>query len=242
VWPLRSADRPVETPVSFSRRGAAIMSYTSQKNRPNRMTMAAAIMLNGSVIIAVMLSPMVAEFIPDPGIMIGENIPIKEPPPLDKKIEKTIEAKKLDPIFVPKPIFNTHSDPETQITAGDKPTGETVIALNGNGEDFRSVIKPVDPPIPIFKAAVRDPRFAKSFQPDFPVGLLQREIEGTVKVRVLIGADGRVRQVVILDATDPDFAKATQRKALSSWRFTPATRGGEPVEDWQVLTVKFNIN
>lgn len=218
------------------------MSYTSQKSRPNRMTMAAAIMLNGSVIIAAMLSPMVAEFIPDRGIMIGENIPIKDPPPLDKKIEKTIEAKPLDPVFTPKPIFDTKSDPETQITVGDKPTGETVIALNGNGVDFRSVIKPVDLPVPIFKAAVRDPRFAKSFQPDFPVGLLQREIEGIVKVKVLIGTDGRVRQVVILDATDPDFAKATQRKALSFWRFTPATRGGEPVEDWQVLTVRFNIN
>jgi periplasmic protein TonB len=218
------------------------MSYTSQKTRPNTMTMTAAIALNGSIIIAVMLSPMVAELIPDRGIIIGENIPIKEPPPVDQKIEKTIEAKKLDPVFTPKPIFDTKSDPETQITTGDKPTGETVIALNGNGEDFRTAIKPIDPPTPIFKAAVRDPRFAKSFQPDFPVGLLQREIEGIVKVKVLIGTDGRVRQVVILDATDPDFAKATQRKALSSWRFTPATRGGEPVEDWQVLTVKFNIN
>jgi periplasmic protein TonB len=214
------------------------MSYTSQKTRPNSMTMAAAIMLNGSIIIAVMLSPMVAEFIPERGIMIGENIPIKDPPPVERKIEKTTEAKKLDPVFTPQRIFDTKSDPETQITTGDKPTGETVIALNGNGEDFRSLIKPVDPPVPIFKAAVRDPRFAKSFQPDFPVGLLQREIEGSVK----IGTDGRVRQVVILDATDPDFAKATQRKALSSWRFTPATRGGEPVEDWQVLTVRFNIN
>jgi periplasmic protein TonB len=71
---------------------------------------------------------------------------------------------------------------------------------------------------------------------------LRLEIEGSVTVRVLIGTDGRVRQVQVVRATDPEFAKATERQALRAWRFKPATRDGVPVEDWQTLTVRFDIN
>jgi periplasmic protein TonB len=48
--------------------------------------------------------------------------------------------------------------------------------------------------------------------------------------------------VQILKASDSDFAKATEKQALNSWRFKPATRDGVPVEDWQTLTVRFDIN
>jgi periplasmic protein TonB len=218
------------------------MSYINQRSRPNKTTMTAAIALNSAIIVAVMLSPMVGTIRQEAGIMIGRNIPVDNPPPPDRRVEKTSQAQKLDPVFKPETVFDIKTDPKDQITTGTKETGETVIALNGTSEDLHTLIKPFDPPKPIFRAAVRDPRFAKSFQPDFPIGLLQREIEGSVRVKVLIGIDGRVRQVIILNATDPDFAKATQRKALSSWRFTPAMRGGEPVEDWQELTVRFDIN
>ena len=46
------------------------------------------------------------------------------------------------------------------------------------------------------------------------------------KLRILVGTDGRVRQVQILNATDPDFARATEKQALKAWRFKPATRDG----------------
>ena len=72
--------------------------------------------------------------------------------------------------------------------------------------------------------------------------MLQLEIEGTVTIRVLIGTDGRVRQAQVLSATELDFARATERQAMKAWRFKPATRGGELVEDWQTLTVRFDIN
>ncbi len=218
------------------------MSYVHQKSGANKTGMTAAIALNGSVILAIMLSPVVGHIIPTGPIMTVHDIPVKQPPPPNKEIEKAAESQKLDNPFVPDTIVDTKTKTENEITTSKKESSGTIIALNGNGDDFRTVIKPIDPPVPIFQAAVRDPRFARSFQPDFPTGLLQREIEGSVKVKVLVGTDGRVRQVMILSATAPEFAKATERKALSAWRFTPATRDGVPVEDWQVLTVRFDIN
>jgi periplasmic protein TonB len=218
------------------------MSYTSEKNHGNKTGMTAAIALNSAVVAAVLLAPMVVVPKPEPVITVGSNIPLDPPPPPDKQVkDRVADTQKFKKIFVPDAIFQTKISDPSQFITGDQIT-DTLIASGGLSDTVRDGIKIVEPPMPIFKAAVRDRRFASSFQPDFPTGLLQKEIEGTVKVKVLIGTDGRVRQVIILSATQSEFGRATERKALSSWRFTPATRDGEPVEDWQTLTVRFDIN
>ena len=218
------------------------MSYASESRRANPAGMAAAIMFNGSIILAVALSPLVVERMPEDGFIVGRNIP-HEPPPPPKPVEKK-EAQEIPPIFTEKPVFKPLDPPVEQVTTSNerqKP-GPIMDGKGGDDEVTEIVREIVKPPVPIFRAAVRDPSFARSFQPDYPVGMLQREVEGTVTIRVLIGTDGRVRQAQVLSATEPDFARATERQAMKAWRFKPATRGGELVEDWQTLTVRFDIN
>jgi protein TonB len=224
------------------------MSYVSQNNRPNPLGLSAAIAFNGTVIVAIALSPMVVT-------QIQKNPPVKTfdvrrdpPPPPDKVIEQdSVEARKLPPVYTPPDPFARKADKDDALSTTQEDNGPIEFALGGNGEDstgtrgIREITDPIEIPKPVFRSAVRDPKFARSFQPPYPPGKLQREIEGIVKLKVLIGTDGRVRQVVILSATDSDFAEATERKALSAWRFTPATRDGVPVEDWQTLTVRFDI-
>ena len=103
-------------------------------------------------------------------------------------------------------------------------------------------VPPVDPPAPpkLVLADV-DPRFAGAFQPDYPAREQRGGIEGVAKVRVLIGADGRVKAVELISADSPGFFEATKRRALAKWRFNPATRGGVPEESWKVMTVRFEI-
>jgi protein TonB len=60
--------------------------------------------------------------------------------------------------------------------------------------------------------------------------------EGHV-VRVLIGVDGRVKQVERVSATSGAFFAATRAQAFAKWRFTPATRGDAPVEQWKQMRV-----
>jgi protein TonB len=218
------------------------MSYVSESKRPNPATMSAAILVNGSIILAVALSPVVVEYLPDPTIITGRNIENTPPPPPDKPVEQQ-QAKEADPIFAPERVIDTRVSQDTGVTTTSTETGTgTILDSMGGGDDMTGGIRDIAPPTPIFKAALRDPRFARDFQPDYPVGKLRLEIEGSATVRVLIGADGRVRQVQVIRASDPDFAKATERQALRAWRFKPATRDGVPVEDWQTLTVRFDIN
>ncbi|MGB3319354.1 MAG: energy transducer TonB, partial [Sphingopyxis granuli] len=94
---------------------------------------------------------------------------------------------------------------------------------------------------PALVAAAVDPRFAGTFQPDYPAREQRAGIEGVVRVRVLIGTDGRVKAVELVSTDDPAFFEATRKRALSKWRFKPATRGGVPEESWKEMTVRFQI-
>ncbi len=218
------------------------MSYASETSRANPATMGAAILVNGSIILAVALSPIVAEYVPTPTIITGRNIEDRPPPAPDKPVEKQ-QAKKADPIFTPDRKVDTKTSVDTGLTTTTTETSTDTIIDGTGGDDFAEIVRELPkPPVPIFKAAFRDPRFARDFQPEYPVGKLRLEIEGSATVRVLVGTDGRVRQVQVIRASDPDFAKATEKQALKAWRFKPATRDGMPVEDWQTLTVRFDIN
>jgi periplasmic protein TonB len=218
------------------------MSYVSENSRSNFTGMTAAILVNGSIIIAVALSPLVVEPRKPGPITIGHNIPSDPPPP---KVEPrdSQKAKPVTPIFVPKPVIGTIKPVPAPFDISDEPQ-DISSALDGMGGDdvtetIRDIVKLPDAP---FRAAMRDPLHARHFQPEYPLIMLKREIEGTVTIRVLIGTDGRVRQAQILSASEPEFARATERQALKAWRFKPAMRGTDRVEDWQTLTVRFDIN
>lgn len=217
------------------------MSYANEQKRANPTGMAAAILLNGSIILAVALSPLVVEpRLPRP-ITVGRPIPL-DPPPETKQDDQK-KAREMPPIFVIKPVTKAlDNNLEIKKSSDEQVTGTIIDGVGGGDDDITEIVRDVVKPTPVFKAAERDSRFARNFQPDYPVGMLRQEIEGSVTVRVLIGTDGRVRQVQILRAADPDFANATERQALKAWRFKPATRDGKPVEDWQTLTVRFDIN
>ena len=100
---------------------------------------------------------------------------------------------------------------------------------------------PPPPPQPVRRAAELDPRFSDSLQPPYPAAEQRAEHEGTVRVRVTIGADGRVKAVARLQATSDAFWAVTERQALTRWRFRPATVDGRPVEDSKVMTLYFRL-
>ncbi len=100
-------------------------------------------------------------------------------------------------------------------------------------------------PLPraIVKTSARpDPRYARSQQPDYPMSMRRAGIEGRVTVRVLIGADGRVKDVTLVQSPDPAFFEVTREHALKNWRFKPATVDGQSVEAWFQMNLMFKLN
>jgi protein TonB len=60
-------------------------------------------------------------------------------------------------------------------------------------------------------------------------------------VKPHVGADGHVKQVDMVSATDPALFDVTRKQALRYWRFRPATSGSTPTESWRILTVRFKL-
>jgi periplasmic protein TonB len=218
------------------------MSYADNTNRQNPMSMFAAIALNGAIITAVILSPMIGNPLEDPGRTTIFDVPKRTLPPPDKPIDKPVDPRTFDPIFTPKPFID-HTKTEDDITTTNDEPLDTAGPIEGDGKGGSGEVEQQAEKLlpPIFIKAKRDMRFAAAFQPDYPPSLLVREIEGSATVRVLVGTDGRVREAIVVNATHADFGKAAVRQALKAWRFKPATRGQDAVEDWVTISITFKI-
>lgn len=162
-------------------------------------------------------------FVPDP---------VDPPPQRDRQVpQKKVEQKPLPAL-----------DQLVRIERTDPPA----IA-----NPFENVIvpqtfdPPADPPKPIVEPvrseAQLDSRFADRLQPPYPLSEQRAGNEGIVKVRVRIGADGRVVSVEKVAAASDAFFEVTQRHALRQWRFRPATLDGSAIESVKVMTVRFQL-
>lgn len=82
------------------------------------------------------------------------------------------------------------------------------------------------------------PRVIRAVPPVFPAEMKGGGIEGEVRLMGLIGADGRVRHVALLDASDSQFIEPALR-ALRDWEFTPGMRAGEPIAMSVMIPMRF---
>ena len=66
-------------------------------------------------------------------------------------------------------------------------------------------------------------------------------MQGVIRVRVLVGADGLVKQVKIIGAGLTDGLNEEAIRAATQIRFQPATRSGQAVAHWVTIEIEFNI-
>ena len=79
-------------------------------------------------------------------------------------------------------------------------------------------------------------------EPVYPYKARQRNIEGYVKVKMLVRADGTVGEVSVLDAQPKGLFDSAALKAVPSWRFKPGVIDGQAVPSWVVTTIRFTLN
>lgn len=217
--------------------GATMSGYRGSRRSP--IGIGGAIAVHAIVVGAILLMPreMITTFIPT--TLQGTNIPLDAPPPEIAKPEQT-------DIKPSQPAMERPTAPETIVPLGgfnDALTGADGPSQGDGGSMVSGGMNPpADPPaLPVFVDAAIDPKALAAFQPDYPGTMIRQGIEGSVKVRVTIGANGRVTAIERLSGSDDAFWLATQRHALRKWRFAPATRDGVPVASSKVLTVHFRL-
>ena len=77
-------------------------------------------------------------------------------------------------------------------------------------------------------------------RPEYTTLARKNGVQGIIRVRALIGVDGKVKDVRLLGHL-PDGLDNEAVKAVRRMRFKPATKAGQNVEFWQMLEVEFNL-
>ncbi|QNO29257.1 TonB family protein [Sphingopyxis sp. OPL5] len=189
-----------------------------------------------ALLTVVALTPMISVITEKPGPTTVISIPIEKPLP-------------PPPAPDPAPQHRQQQTPITTAPTTLPPIAQTPIFVPeqiyvppaGTGTGPSIPYDPPAPPTPKLVLAQLDQRHLANFQPDYPAREQREGIEGVARVRVLIGSDGKVKQVELVSTDSPGFFDATKRRALAKWRFKPATRGGVAEESWKEMTVRFEI-
>jgi protein TonB len=92
-----------------------------------------------------------------------------------------------------------------------------------------SVADVVTPPIRI-----------RTVNPEYPTVARAAALEGDVLVQAVVGADGKVRDVQVLQAVHPVLDEAA-RKAVLQYEYTPGRRNGIPESAVMRITVSFRL-
>lgn len=183
----------------------------------------------------------VERVLPEPPITMIDILPPVTPPPEPVPETKAeVAPRSVERVVVPETVVRT--DPVAPAWPAVPPGPP--VAIDGGvigGTGTATIVDPPKPP-PVLLGPQVDPRYADGFQPAYPPGERRMGNEGRVVVRVLVGTDGRVKQVERVSATSDAFFRATQDRALSRWRFRPGTRDGTPVEAWRTMSLTFVLN
>ncbi|MET0309732.1 MAG: TonB family protein [Sphingomonas sp.] len=218
--------------------------YANQRYQPPHsrgFSFGAALAINAAIIAGLIYSaPNI--LVKTPPIFKIRDYPEQPTPPVEKpkeqpKIEKRDVARAPLPT-APKPVVPTTSENSSTTTDTIYPPLPPMPPI----KDVGPVAQPEPPKaLPPLIGAAQDPRFVRDFQPEYPSSELRAQRDGQVRVRILIGIDGRVKAVEQVTATSTAFFEATKRQALGKWRFKPASRGGVPEESWKVMNVRFEL-
>ena len=150
-------------------------------------------------------------------------------------------------IAVPEPVADEQAARQTIATVEQASEALAPITTTGLGEGGDSLVIDVDIPTEAASPAPEDfvpvdeePVRLRIDPPVYPAAAQQAGIEGTVLTRVLVGKDGRVKEVLVIEGPEPlkQAAIACARTAV----FRPAILQATPVEVWVLMPVTFKMN
>ncbi|MGK6354152.1 TonB family protein [Sphingomonas sp. DT-207] len=221
--------------------------YAEHRYEPRQSRSAsfgAAFLINGAVMAGIffLIAPNIVSAVKDGPITLITPYDPPTPPPIDEpKPEPRAEPRTNmePPVVAPTPVIRSDTTNPTTVTETIPPLPPSTNFAEKVGPT--SFAEPTPLPLPPLVGASQDMRYLKDFQPPYPASELRAERDGVVRLKVLIGIDGRVKAVEQLSATSTAFFEAARRQALSKWRFKPATRGGVPEESWKTMSVRFEI-
>ena len=125
----------------------------------------------------------------------------------------------------------------TLATQSDQP----VTSSNGNSTVPPSLDVTTTGERPADREASWDVTFKGTSPPKYPAKALAEGVTGVVVLRVVVGADGSIKQITVEASRPRGVFDAAAIEAAKTWHFNPAIKNGKPVEGWARVPVQFKL-
>ncbi|HJQ68470.1 MAG TPA: TonB family protein [Blastocatellia bacterium] len=135
----------------------------------------------------------------------------------------------LIPVSEVKIVLKLHVPPDVKHPSGPGSSDDEPSSGSGNINPDGSA-----------KSVDSKPVILKPVQPLYTEAARRNKVSGVVKLRALIGVDGRVKRAVVVEGL-PDGLNERALEAAYKIIFKPAMKDGQPVAYWAPLIVTFNI-
>lgn len=202
---------------------------------PLRVTGMAGAMAVNAVAMMLLLMPVQAPPIqveddPNDGVVIIDRvIPPPPPPPPTVEIRPRSTARPTPQTVTPpvQPPVVLH-DTLTEMST----TPTTTIDV--------PPVEPSYPPGPEERTALE---YASAPPPPYPRRALNAQVEGTVLLRVLVGADGKPLEATVQRSSGHrELDEAALRQVLRRWSFRPAMRDGQAIQVYGLVPIRFSLD
>jgi protein TonB len=149
-------------------------------------------------------------------------------------------------IAIPEPVADEKAQTQTIATVSEMAEALAPITMQDLGAgsgDGDSLVIDVDidtsPSPDQFIAVDEEPVRISIDPPVYPSVARSAGIEGTVLVRVLVGKDGRVKDVIHIDG--PEALRSAADDCARTAVFRPALVDHQPIEVWVMMPVTFKL-
>ncbi len=137
------------------------------------------------------------------------------------------EIKKIEPPPSPQ---NVSTNTKASVAAGLDQSNLAPAGVDFGGSGEGGLRQGGAPAVAMSGGSDRGPVPQVRIEPDYPPQAKDRSIEGWVLFRYTVTKEGRVKDVVIVDAQPKGIWDRNTIRAVQNWRFQPALKDGKPIE------------
>ncbi len=177
-----------------------------------------------------------------PVTVLTEAMPKPPAPqtPVPAKAARTIQATPAATAASPAPVMPSAAQPAPLAIADATPAANAPTGVPQ---------APATTPAPLSVAAAApkldlpssDADYLHNPKPKYPGLSISRNEQGTVRLSVLVGADGKAKEVKIKVSSGFERLDRAAREAVLGWTFVPGKRAGVPEEMWYDLPMPFKL-
>ena len=165
--------------------------------------------------------------------------PAIKPPPVLPKPPPSIQT----PTAAPNPTPAPPVAPMPIAIADPTPAANAPVGVTHAPAVVAPVLAAPSAPAPAPKVELpsSDADYLHNPKPKYPNLSITRNEQGTVRLLVLVGADGKAKEVKIKTSSGFERLDLAARDAVLGWIFVPGKRAGVPEEMWYELTMPFKL-